>query len=227
MPHFRIGIEVGIGFAGLLLVLGGYFGPWVGHEAAALTVTGFELAEFAKFFPEVQSGAVVVHRPVFYTPLVAAVILLTLFAAQVRPRLVGWLVAGLSVGVLTAMLLPYAVVEGVRQWPSTRAFPTLDPAYRGQLWLLLVGSGLTLLTPLTRRWSRRGWGALIVGLSLVGFVPPAWQFARLRPLVAALYDRLVEAGWGLMVCGVGFGLLMLWGAAILRYGAAFTGTSSK
>ncbi len=212
---------------GLALVLGGYFGPWVAHRTAALTVTGFELAEFAKFFPEVQSGAVVVHRPLFYLPLIAAAILLTLCAARGCSRLVGWLVAFPVVAVLVAMLLPYSIVDGGRQWLATRIPPTLDPTYRGQFWLMLTGTALVLLTPLASRWSGRGHGAFVGLLVLVGIVPPVWQFVRLRPLIAALYDRPVGAGWGLLVCAVGFGLLALWGAAVLRYGPALTNTSSK
>ena len=68
----------------LVLATAGYFGPWVPHETAALTVTGFELAEFAKFFPQVQGGVVPVIRALFLTPLVAAAILF----ASLAP--VGW-----------------------------------------------------------------------------------------------------------------------------------------
>ncbi|HEY68130.1 MAG TPA: hypothetical protein G4N97_07665, partial [Thermoflexia bacterium] len=63
---------------GLVLVIAGYFGPWVGHKTAALTVTGPELSEFAKLFPQVQGGVVPVIRALFLTPLVAAAILLGL-----------------------------------------------------------------------------------------------------------------------------------------------------
>ena len=39
-----------------MLAIVGYLGPWVPHKTAALTVTGLELAEFAKFFPQVQAA---------------------------------------------------------------------------------------------------------------------------------------------------------------------------
>lgn len=41
---------------GILLLLTGYFGPWIDHEVAGLVVTGLDLGEYVKFLPEVRSG---------------------------------------------------------------------------------------------------------------------------------------------------------------------------
>ena len=68
-------LRFGVRFLGLVLILVGYFGPWVPHRTAALAVTGLELAEFAKFFPQVQGGVVSITRELFYLPLVVAFIL--------------------------------------------------------------------------------------------------------------------------------------------------------
>ena len=77
---------LGIWFLGFALVVVGYFGPWIPHETAALTVTGFELAEFAKFFPQVQGGVVPVTRGLFLTPIAAVAILLGLVVSRLAAR---------------------------------------------------------------------------------------------------------------------------------------------
>jgi hypothetical protein len=194
---------------GLALVFVGYFGPWFPHRTAALSVTGFELAEFAKFFPQVQGGVVAIYRSLFYTPLVAALILLGIFASQSAIRVVRLIVPLLAVAVLLAAVLPYPVVESVRRAVSARSPLTLDPQYMGHLVLLLVGSVLSLLTPLARRLPRRVRDVLSLLLALAGAVLAGWQVVLLYPLVESLYTVRVGIGWGLVTCMVGFGLLLL------------------
>jgi hypothetical protein len=183
-------------FAASVLVLIGFFGPWVAHSTAALTVTGYELSEFAKFFPQVQGGAVPVRRALFVTPLFAAAISLALdiHRSRGRPllRLAGTLLAallGLSV------LPPYQSI--------------LEPAYRSQLILVAAGLLLILLTPLTSRFSERIRGALSLLAALLGVIPALGQCVLLRPLVAGLYEARILPGWGLIVCVIGFLLLSL------------------
>ncbi|HEY73714.1 MAG: hypothetical protein DRJ03_20040 [Chloroflexi bacterium] len=190
--------------AGLVLVVVGFLGPWIPHETAALTVTGLELAEFAKFFPQVQGGVVHVTRCLFFTPVTAAAILLGLAvsALAVRPvtRFTG---AGLAVLLALVALPPYGFY--------------LAAEYRGHLILAVGGAVLVLLTFLSHRPSRRIWGICVMVLALAGAVPALWQFTLLRPLVAALYDAPLGLGWGLVACAAGFALLLLSGAlAVIR-----------
>ena len=195
----------GIWFLGFALVVVGYFGPWIPHETAALTVTGFELAEFAKFFPQVQGGVVSVTRCLFLTPVAAAAILLGLVVSKLiaRPavRFVG---AGFAALLVLVALPPYGFY--------------LAAEYRGHLTLAVGGAALVLLTLLAHRLPRRAWGILLAVTALAGIAPALRQFALLHPLVAALYGTPIGLGWGLVACLAGFGLLLLSGvlAAVRR-----------
>lgn len=196
---------------GLALVVAGYFGPWVPHKTAALTVTGLELAEFAKFFPQVQGGTVPINRALFYLPFVAASILLVLFVSRSTARPVRWIVPPVIAVLLLVALLPYPIIDSVRHALATRSAFVVDPQYTGHLTLIIVGIILTLLTPLAGRLPLPVQSILVVLLALVGAVPTLWQFVLLRPLVVALYDSPIGLGWGLIVCVAGFGLLLLSG----------------
>jgi hypothetical protein len=200
---------------GLALVIAGYFGPWVDHKTAALTVTGFELAEFAKFFPQVQGGAVSITRELFYLPLVTVLILFALLAGRTAVRPVRLIVPLFATVLLLVALLPYSVVDGVRQALTAHSPLTLDPQHTGQLALVVAGVILTLLTPLVRRFPRRLQSTLVVMLALVGAIPALWQFVLLRPLVVALYggNEPPGLGWGLGACAAGFALLLAYSAA--------------
>ena len=186
---------------GLVLAVVGYFGPWVPHETAALTVTGFELVEFAKFFPQVQGGTVPVTRVLFLTPLVAAAVLLGLLTNQLTNKLTNKLTRALVI--LAAALLALAALPPYQY--------LLDPGYRGQLILAAIGLILVLLTPLARYLPRRAQGVLIALLALAGALPALWQFVLLRPLIVALYDAPPGLGWGLIACVAGFALLLAGG----------------
>ena len=189
---------------GLVLAVVGYFGPWVPHETAALTVTGFELVEFAKFFPQVQGGTVPVTRVLFLTPLVAAAVLLGLLTNQLTNKLTNKLTRALVI--LAAALLALAALPPYQY--------LLDPGYRGQLILAATGLILVLLTPLARYLPRRVQGVLIALLALAGALPALWQFILLRPLVVALYNAPLGLGWGLIACVAGFALLLAGGVLI-------------
>lgn len=195
---------------GLTLVIVGYFGPWVPHKTAALTVTGFELAEFAKFFPQVQGGTVSVARELFYLPFITVCVLLALFAGRSTVRLVRLVAPSLFAALLVVALLPYVIVDAARQALSASAPFTVDPQYTGQLALVVAGVALTLLIPLACRFPRRLQSILVALLALVGAVPALWQFALLHPLVVALYAAPVGLGWGLIACAAGFVLLLVY-----------------
>ena len=194
---------------GLALVVVGYFGPWVPHETAALTVTGLELAEFAKFFPQVQGGGVPIIRVLFYLPLVIAFVLLSLVASRSAIRLVRLAVPLFVAALLLAALFPYPIVNAVRQALAARSSLHVDSQYVGQVVLVVAGVVCVLLIPLARRLPRRLQGILVTLLALGGAVPALWQFALLRPLVVALYGKPFGLGWGLIACTAGFALLIV------------------
>jgi hypothetical protein len=203
---------------GLVLVVAGYFGPWVPHKTAALTVTGLELAEFAKFFPQVQGGTVPVMRALFYCPFVAALILLIFLPGRSTARLGRLIISALAVALLLIVLLPYFVIDGVRHALVTRSAFAVDPQYARQLALIIVGMTLVSCIPLAHRFTRRVQGILVVLLAFGGAIPALWQFALLRPLVVALYGSSLGLGWGLVACVVGFALLLLSGVLdIVRF----------
>jgi hypothetical protein len=181
-----------------VLVIVGFFGPWVAHQTAALTVTGYELSEFAKFFPQVQGGVVPVTRALFVTPLLAALISLAMVVQRLSARPLLRLAA-------TAL----AVLLGLFVFPPYQSF--LEPAYRLQLILVAVGLLLVLLTPLTRQLSERVRGMLLLLLALSAGVSAFGQAVRLRPLVAELYGGPVWPGWGFVICAIGFLLLLFAG----------------
>jgi hypothetical protein len=196
---------------GTVLVIGGCFGPWVPHKTAALTVTGYELAEFAKFFPEVQGGVISIHRPLFYLPFVAALLLVALFAARSAARSLRLAVPLCVVVVFVATLLPYSVVDGVRQALTARTAVALDPNVKGQLVLVIAGVVLAVAAPLARRLSRRAQGLMVALMALGGVVPALWQYALLRPLVVGLYDVALAVGWGVIICVAGAVVLVFSG----------------
>ena len=206
---------------GLVLGIVGYFGPWVGHRTAALTVTGFEMAEFAKFFPQVQGGTLQLTRALFYLPLVTAAILLALAVGRSNVRGVRWIVSPVVAVLLVVALLPYSAVDGLLQAIAAGVPFVLDPQYARQTLLVAAGVLLVLLAPLARWLAGRTWGVVVALLALAGAVPALFQFARLRPLVVALYDRPLGLGWGLVACVAGFVLLLAAGIlAAVRPGRA-------
>jgi hypothetical protein len=189
----------GLLLLGLALAVVGYFGPWIDHQTAALTVTGFELSWFAKFFPEVDGGVVPVRREQFYVPLVAATLLSGLWINRSgrRPVLFRILLTGLIALPLLLALPPYDFF--------------FAPEYRRQLLLVAAGVVLVPLTLLARWLPRRVWSGLFALLALSGGSLALVQFVRLRPLVVTLYGGPVGLGWGTIVCCAGFALLSVLG----------------
>ncbi len=192
--RLKIG-DSGMRFLGLALALVGYFGPWVSHESAALTVTGFELAHLTRL----QGSPASLTPALFLTPLAAAAILLGLLANQPTNKQTNKPTNKLLT--LAAALLALAVLPPYQF--------ILEPQYRGQLGLAAGGLLLVLLTPLARWLPRRAWTVLVALVALAGAIPALWQFVLLRPLIVALYNRPLGLGWGLVACTAGFALLLI------------------
>jgi hypothetical protein len=181
----------------VLLVIG-FFGPWVAHPTAALTVTGYELSEFAKFFPQVQGGVVPVKRGLFVTPLLAGALSLALVVHRSsKSALVRLAATGLAAFLPLVALPPFQAL--------------FESQYRTQLGLVAGACLLSLPTPLVRQLSERVRGIFLLLVAVMGAVPALWQALLLRPLVAGLYGTPIRPGWGFIVCAFGFLTLVIAG----------------
>jgi len=180
---------------GLLLIIVGTFGAWVPHKTAALTVSGIELVEFAKLFPQVQSGEIPIVRALFAFPALTGAVTLAILTHWNIQRL-PWriLLTGLALAIALVAAPPYQFLQ--------------DPGYQLQLFLALGGIALILLTPLVRAIPNRIRSALVALFTLIGAVLPTWQFYQTHPLVVELYDAPVAPGWGIVTFLAGSVLLL-------------------
>jgi hypothetical protein len=182
--------------AGILLLLTGYFGPWIDHEVAGLVVTGLDLGEYVKFLPEVRSGAIPLWREGFYLPLVAASLICSLMAF--RPEL------HYRLAPLRILLLVTAVVASLNLLP-----PAWTPArmltseFQQQLIALIVTMIAMAVSPLLALLPLR-LAAVLCGLLALSCFVAVSQFFAILPAVEPLYHQPLGAGWGLwtMVVGV-------------------------
>lgn len=186
--------------AGFLLVAAGYWGPWVWAEPAGLRVLGLDLAEYVKFIAEVRSGQVTLVREVFYLPLVALSLSLSLLAhrGDIRlPGVVRWVLNFLAIPVALAMLPP--------AWTPALL---LTPEFTKQT----IAMGLCVMSavlayPLWRKLP--GWlvAAVLIVLALLATGPMVISFMRLRGPLDAIYGGPIEVGRGPVEMILGFGLL--------------------
>jgi len=191
--------------AGLMLALVGYFGAWIPHKTAALTITGAELAEWARFFPKPEG------RELLYLPLIAVFLLLTVQAGRSTCPSIRIGVPLALIFVLLTLLLPYTVLESLLRSLAARMPPVITPEYRGQVTLLIVTAMLMLIAPRGTRLPPYVRGALSALLGLGGIIPALWRFVPLRAHIAALYGsggRTIVPGWGLVTCTAGFVLFV-------------------
>ncbi len=193
-------IATGLTLAGLVLVVAGYWGPWVWAEPAGLRVLGLDLAEYVKFVAEVRSGQVSVLREVFYLPLVALSLSLSLLAhrRELRlPRAVRWLLNLLAIPVALAMLPP--------AWTPALL---LSPEFVKQtiaIGLCVAAAGLSY--PLWRRMPGSLVAGMLVMLALLATGPMLASFWRLRGPLDAVYGRPIEVGRGPVEMTLGFAVL--------------------
>jgi hypothetical protein len=205
-----------IGLIGLLLALVGVWGVWVPHQAVALVLSGWDLAEFVKFLP-----GVAVVRECFYLPVLCVTVALGLMASQpvdrgisgrdsagegrrwqIARKVMLWLVA---LGLAVAILPPY---------------PHLLNGYRSAefRWRFILGFGgclWVLVSVFNKRWPDRVIGGSLVGLALVGTIPALWQFLQVRDPIASIYGACVGWGWGIGALFLGWGLVGVVGARLL------------
>jgi hypothetical protein len=184
--------------ARLLLPLGwalaaiGYYGPWIHHATAALTLSGSDMAEFVKFLPGVLAGTLDVVRQTFYLPPLAVVSSVAWLVAS-RRLAYAWPLRLVSLVLsvpLSLQLLPPA-------WsPASLASPEfrLQAVTLAVCWLLLATSWLLGRSPVGLA------GLFAACLSIAGCVLPAWQFALAKPAIDAVYGTAPAPGWGLFLC---------------------------
>lgn len=185
---------------GWLLIVLGYWGPWAPASAAGLRVLGLDLAEYVKFIAEVRSGQIVLTREVFYLPLVALSLSLSLLAHRPElrlPSLARWLLNLLAVPVALAMLPP--------AW--TPNLLTTPEFIRQTAAIVACVVAAALSYPLWRRIPARLSAGLVLLLALLAVFPPLVTFARLSPALDAIYGRQLPPGRGLWQMPLGFSLL--------------------
>lgn len=184
--------------AGWLLAAVGYFGPWLAHSTAALTLSGVDMGEFVKFLPEVLDGSLQLTRQLFYLPPLAVVVSVALLSGSRRLQYPGLLQAA-----LVALAVPVSLQLLPPAWSPaslmTEEFRTQTLAL-AVLWLLLAGFWFWGLLP---SWLTGSLSALIA-LAASGFA--AWQFALAKPAIDEVYGTAPSTGWGLWVCMVGLAI---------------------
>jgi len=207
-PTSRV-LEV-VSVSGLLVALAGYWSPWLTHPAAALRLSGYDLAEWVTFLPGVRDGSLPLSRLIFLLPLACLALLLGL-AAHAGPRRHGWrgwLPASAGgwalwalAGVCSLLVLPpYEAFLNREYWPEYQTqFGVACAAMAG-----VAASGLT---------PRRAIGWLQVALAAAGAGYGAWALLTLRPAA----NELLNAPWAL---GLGW-LAMLAGLAAVAVTAAW------
>jgi hypothetical protein len=212
-----------ISLAALLVALAGYWSPWLTHPAAALRLSGYDLAEWVTFLPGVRDGSLPLSRLIFLLPLACLALLLGLaaHAAHAGPRRQGWrswLPAstggwGLWVlaGVCSLLVLPpYEAFRNREYWPE----------YQTQFWVACVAVTGVAAGGLAPGWAA-GW--LQIALAAGGAGCGAWALLTLRPAANELLNApwAVGLGWLAMLAGLtGVAATAIWPWVFRRKGPA-------
>ncbi len=186
--------------AGWLLLALGSWRPWVWAEPAGLRVLGLDLAEYVKFVAEVQSGRIALVREVFYLPLVALSLSLSLLAHRRELRVPGilrWLLNLLAVPVALAMLPP--------AW--TPSLLTTPEFIKQTIAICLCLLAALLSYPLLRRLPGLLVAASVALLAVLAAVPSIAAFVRLRPALDIIYGHPIVVGPGVWLMVIGSVLL--------------------
>jgi hypothetical protein len=177
-----------------MLVLVGFFSPWIDHPAAGLALTGFEMGEWIKFAPQVRTESAGLSRAGFYWPAAGAAITLATVARAWGSRRMRR--ALLAIATLVA-LLPLPLLEEIRSADGIRAnFGRLGLISLGLLVVAAYATGGDRFPS----WAR---GAVLIGVGLVGIVIVSATYGAAEPIVEQLYNRLVDPGTGLLVVQIG------------------------
>jgi hypothetical protein len=192
---------------GWLAAAVGCYGPWIAHKTAALTLAGPDLGEFVKFLPGVIDGSLHVIRQLFYFPIAAVVLSVSLLVGS-RCLRYPWPVRAaallLSLSLSTQLLPPAWSLTSLR----ATEFRVQSIALLG-CWLALAA--FWLLGRLSLRWTSLAAAVLMIASALLS----TWQYAVVKPAIDAVYGRPSGLGWGFALCLVG---LLLGAAASMVLG---------
>lgn len=184
-----------------ILILAGYFGPWIPHRVAGLVVTGLDLGEYVKFLPTVRGSQITLWREGFYLPLVAVSLAISLAAFRPQWRY-GWL--------MRALLLIIAGIAALNLLPPAWGPATFtNPEFRQQIGALVFCLGAAAISPflaLLPRWVGSG---VVLLLSLAALWFPLRDFLRVLPTIRELYNEPLPIGWGVYVMVIGLILLII------------------
>ena len=188
---------------GAIITLIGYFSPWIPHKAAGLALTGFEIAEWIKFAPDVQTGASLVQRADFYwPPVVVAVSLACWSAGRQKWRWHHWSLI-LFAGVLS--LIPIPLLEDIKNLEGIKTnWPRFALTFLG-----LLSTSLAMIRRKIPAWFL---GGTLVMVSTAGALFVSVAFSTAEPIVERLYYRLLNPGLGFYLTEGGMILLAVSGA---------------
>jgi len=182
---------------GIVLVLLGYWGPWVNHKTAALVLSGLDMAEFVKFLPGVRAGTEPMIRELFYLPPLAAALCLALMGSNRAWRFPLWaraIMVVIAIALAIVVLPPYPLIlQALNSDEFRRQFLMAAGC------LVVIGGTLVY-----RRLPKALLAGLLIVISLVGAIPPARQFLSIRSALDSVYGQPIDIGWGLWMMVVGF-----------------------
>ncbi len=174
-------------------ILAGYLTVWLPNDAAGLSFLGFEIGEWVKFLPQVQSGELPMNRNYFYLPPVLLGAMMALQASRWpnrRPQT--WAMRGLAI-LVACLALPS--IDAVR----------FEPASEWLLRLLLVGcvALLALIGSWLGKLPNTAYWMLMEMAALLGLLFPLWAYVAVWPAVAELWQQPVAFGPGIWLNSAG------------------------
>jgi hypothetical protein len=198
-----------LGLGAVLLALVGYWTPWLTHPAAALRLSGYDLAEWTTHLPGVLDGSLPLSRLSFLIPLACLALLLALAGARLHhaddalrrgwrrympasPAALGFLALALACALL--VLPPYEAFRNAEYWPEYQTQFALACA-------TLLGLAACQVVP---DWLDAG---LQVVFALLGSGCGAWALLTLKPAA----DDVLNAPWAV---GLGWMAMLLGLAAV-------------
>jgi hypothetical protein len=197
---------------GIALALIGYWGPWVNHKTAALVLSGLDMAEFVKFLPGVQASTEFMIRELFYLPPLAAALCLALMGNSRHWRYPLWaraIMVTAAVALAIIVLPPYPLIlQALSSDEFRRQF------LMGVGCLAVIGGAL-----LYRRLPKAIVAGALIAISLVGAIPPLWQFFSIRSALDRVYGQPIHIGWGLWLMVAGFLVVAGTGGWMLELGS--------
>ncbi|MCE7981286.1 MAG: hypothetical protein DYG89_08860 [Caldilinea sp. CFX5] len=184
-----------------ILILAGYFGPWVPHRVAGLVVTGLDLGEYVKFLPTVRGGQITLWREGFYLPLVAVSLALSLAAFRPQWRY-GW--------PMRVLLLIIAGIAALNLLPPAWGPATFtNPEFRQQIGALALCLGAAAISPFLALLPRWVGSSIVLLLGTAALRFPLRDFLRVLPTIRELYNEPLSIGWGVYVMVIGLLLLIV------------------